>query len=114
MIGVTCGTLEGVSIVIECFARNAVASVTLGVEEIWGFEELLEGIEEASTKVEDVGVSCAAISIFLRLFFSFFSFLDSDVFGASAMVASSCSSRFRFFFFSSLFSVGGIESANHR
>ena len=34
MIGVNCGTLEGVCIVIECFARNAVASAILGVEEI--------------------------------------------------------------------------------
>lgn len=32
MIGVNC-ILEGLCIVIECFARNAVASATLGVEE---------------------------------------------------------------------------------
>lgn len=111
MIGVNCGTLEGVFIVIECFARNAVASATLGVEEIWGFGELLEGVEEASAGVR---ISCAAFSIFLRFFFSFFSFLDSDVLGASAMMVSSCSSRLRFFFFSSLSSVGGIQSANHK
>ena len=110
MIGVNCGTLEGVCIVIECFARNAVASAILGVEEIWGFGELLEGVEETSTGVEDV-----AFSIFLRFFFSFFSFLDSDTLGASAMVVSSCSSRLRFFFFSSfLSSVGCLQSANHR
>lgn len=111
MIGVNCGTLEGVLIVIECFVRNAVASARLGVEEIWDFGELLEGVEE--TGVEDVGVSCAAFSIFLRFFFSFLSFIDSDVLGGSVMVVSSCSLRLRFFFFS-LPSVGGIESANHR
>jgi hypothetical protein len=113
MIGVNCGTLEGVLIVIECFVRNAVASARLGVEEIWGFGELLEGVEEASTGVEDVRVSCAAFSIFIRFFFSFLSFLDSDVLSVSAIMDSSCSSRLRFFFFS-LSSVGGIESVNHR
>ena len=112
-MGVNCGTLEGVSIAIECFARNAVASATLGVEEIWGFGELLEDVEEASAGVEDVRVSRAAFSIFLRFLFSFFSFLDSNVLDASAMVISSFSSRLRFFFFFILSSVGGIESANH-
>jgi hypothetical protein len=111
---VNCGTLEGVCIVIECFARNAVASASLGVEEIWGFGELLEGVDESSAGVENVRVSCAALSIFLRLFFSFFSFLDSDELGASAMVVSSRSSRLRFFFFSFLASAGGVESANHK
>ena len=117
MIGVICGTLGGVCIVIECFARNAAASAlvgaALGVEGIWGFGK---GIEEVSVGVEDARVSSAACSIFLRLFFSFFSFLDSDVLAASrtsAIVVSSCSSRLRFFFFSCLSSVGGIGSANH-
>ena len=115
MIGVNCDALEGVLIVIECFVRNAVVSARLGVEEIWGFGELLEGVKEASTGVEDVKVSCVAFSIFLRFFFSFFSFLDSEVLGASVMVVSSCSSRLRFFFFSFSFSsVGGIETANHK
>jgi len=117
MIGVTCGTLRGVCIVIECFARNAVVSVlvgaALGVEEIWGFEAL-EGLGEPSA---GVGLFSVAFSIFLLFFFSFFSFLNSEVLGVSttlAMVVSSCSSRLRFFFFSFLSSVEGMESANHR
>ena len=113
MIGVNCGSLEGLCIVIECFVRNAVASATQGVEKIWGLGELLGGIEKASTGVDEVRVSCAAFSIFLRFFFSFFSFLDSDVLGASAIVVFSCSSRLRFFFFT-LTSVGDIESADRR
>ena len=113
MIGVNCGTLGGVIIVIECFVRNAVASAaTLGVEEIWGFGELLEGVKEASTGFEDARVSWAVFSICLRFFFSLFSFLDSHVLGGSTMIGSSCSSRLRFFFFS-LSSVGHIDSANH-
>ena len=113
MIGVNCGTLEGVLIVIECFVKNAVVSARLGVEEIWDFGELLEGVEEASTGVEDVRVSCEAFSNFLRFFFSFLSFRDSDVLGGLVMMFSSRSSCLRFLFFS-LSSVGGIESANHK
>jgi hypothetical protein len=67
MIGVTCGALGGVFIVIECFTRNAVASAALGVEES---EEVMEGVEKALAGVEDVR---ASFSIFLRFFFSFFS-----------------------------------------
>ena len=68
MIGVTGDALGGVFIVIECFARNAVTSAALGVEES---EEVLEGVEKVSAGV-DVKVS-ASFSIFLRFFFSFFS-----------------------------------------
>ena len=109
MIGMTCGALGGVFIVIECFARKAVASAALSVEKTWCFGEVLE---EASTGAEHARASSAAFSVFLRFFFSFFSFLESDVLGVpdtSARV-SSCSSRFRFFIFS-LFSV---KSAIHR
>jgi hypothetical protein len=93
--------------------RNVVASARLGVEEMWSFGELLEGVEEAPTGAEVVRVSCAAFSIFLRFFLSFLSFLDSYVLGVSARVVSSWSSRLRFFFFS-FSSVGGIDSARHR
>lgn len=117
MIGVTCGTLGGVCIVIECLARNAAASAALGAGDVWTFVEVSDGVEETSAGVEDTRASSATFSIFLRFFFSFPSFLDSDVLGASVtsvMTASSCSSRLRFFFFFFLSSGGGIKSAYHR
>lgn len=114
--GVTGGTPSGVVIVIECFLRKASTSAGLAVDVTLDGEAALDGAEEVSADVVGSDVD-ADSSSFLRRFFSFFSFLGSEVLASVVGVTSSVSECFLFFFFflselSIGISGGGMSSVN--